>query len=268
MVCVKLSFDHLINLATNSCSSKLNIFGFLAVGQTKERNLKMSPWTPLGKLRHFPLSVCCYRQMIFYIFKLQIMMTVQTWTSTYFDCGTVYKRPWIGNLKHTPSERPLLVYMIYFPPAAQSTDSPQWVTHSITFRVTQRSQFMGGLSHTHSSHVSAGSHTVDKSLLCWGYKWLPLASFQQPFNSQPTFPDWRKPALSELSLSLLLVKMAGWRYIIRRTGGARGGQLSRHTGIQLKTYPYRECVSATCKVSSLITWPVLQLSWEASRHKA
>lgn len=55
----------------------------------------------------------------------------------------------------------LLVYMIYFPLAAQSTDSPQWVTHSsIRFRVIQRYSSWG-LSQTHISHALAGSHTVD-----------------------------------------------------------------------------------------------------------
>lgn len=54
----------------------------------------------------------------------------------------------------------LLVSMIYFPLTAQSTDSPQWVTHSITFRVTQDYNSQA-LSHTHSSHALAGSHTVD-----------------------------------------------------------------------------------------------------------
>lgn len=52
------------------------------------------------------------------------------------------------------------MYVIYFPLAAQSTDSPQWVAHSIAFRVTQHYNSQA-LLHTHSSRALASSHTVD-----------------------------------------------------------------------------------------------------------
>ncbi len=113
----------------------------------------------------------------------------------------------------------LLNDSVYFPLEAQSTDSPQWATHRITFRVTQRYNSWG-LSHSHSSHASAGSHTVGSPLLCWGYKWLPLAPFQLSFNSQPTFHDWSPLLNPVLSLSLLLVQLDGLRYITGETGSA------------------------------------------------
>lgn len=81
---------------------------------------------------------------------------------------------------------------IYFPLAADGTDSPQWVTHTHTQHYIQghtARQFMGAHTHTHthSSHAFAGSHTVDSPSSAGvinDFLWLPSNS---SFDSQPSF---------------------------------------------------------------------------------
>lgn len=62
-------------------------------------------------------------------------------------------------------------------------------------------QFTGTVAHTYLPCFSKQSHS-GQSLLFWGYKWLPLAPFQQPFNSRPTFPNWRPPTTTTTTTAL------------------------------------------------------------------